>query len=199
MYQDAETYQHRIDVLSKLGHDELGAQLKIVAKELDEATLPLVEKARLRNEFANIKAGFVSADKAIKLQEVTQVIYHNQAMETIKQIFAEEDTKIWCGILNTTGNTKALTQAATHVKSLADRAALLISTDIENSKIHHISVVGEQFKGTLNANDWAERVAGIVGGKSGGNKSNAQGAGIKVEEADSAIKLATEFANKCRV
>ena len=73
LYQEALVYDQRVKKLTKLDHNTLAAQLKIVAKDLDQATLPLVQKANLRNEFAKIKSDFLAADKQIKLNEINQV------------------------------------------------------------------------------------------------------------------------------
>ena len=117
----------------------------------------------------------------------------------MKEAFQDEKVKVWCGIINTTGNTKTLIQASTFIKSLGDRSAVLISLDHENNKVNHVSVVSDNFPGTLTANAWAEQLSTVVLGKSGGNKNNAQGAGTEVAKAEEALNLAREFANKCTI
>ena len=83
------------------------------------------------------------------------------------------------------------------MKGLGDRSACLIAIDEENSKVNYVSCVADNFKGVLSANLWAEQIANIIGGKSGGSKNTAQGAGQEVGKVDEALKLAKEFANKC--
>ena len=74
LFAEAQSYEQRIKKLSKLGHNALGNELKVLGKDLDQATLPLVQKAHLRAEFAKIKTDFLNADKQIKLNEVNQVL-----------------------------------------------------------------------------------------------------------------------------
>jgi alanyl-tRNA synthetase len=104
------------------------------------------------------------------------------------------------GIVNRTGNTKALSQAISHVKGMPDRAALLISIDEVGGKVAHQCVVPKSFveKG-FKASDWAQVVADKVGGKKGGNDTAAQGAGTELHAVNQALQLAQEFASKMNI
>jgi alanyl-tRNA synthetase len=114
----------------------------------------------------------------------------------VKNAFDQNPASLfYVGIVNRSGNTKALSQAISHVKGLSDRAALLISVD--GQKVTHQCIIPKSLveKG-FKAGDWAQVVADKVGGKRGGNDFSAQGAGSDVKAVDEALKLAHEFASR---
>jgi alanyl-tRNA synthetase len=172
----------------------VGKVINILIQDLDSAVLPTVSKNKMRDRFATIKKKFDDADKARKALEA------KQAVSLIDQIFAEnEKLKVYVGVVNKTGNTKALSQAIARVKA-TDRAALLVAVDPDNSKVNYQCVVSKELveKG-LKAAEWVQIFTDKVGGKNGGNDLTAQGAGTKVESVEEAIKLAMEFTSKLKI
>ncbi|KAJ1827583.1 Alanine--tRNA ligase, partial [Coemansia sp. RSA 2708] len=49
-------------------------------------------------------------------------------------------------------------------------------------------------RGQLKANEWAEAVSQVVGGKCGGKGESAQGSGTEVARVDEAVQVAKDFA-----
>jgi alanyl-tRNA synthetase len=184
----ASEIQEKVVGLKTLEGQDLCSSLKSVSKELEQAQLPVVTKNQLRDEFSEIKKKYDDADKLRKTLE------SKEAVELIKKAF-EDDPKmeIYVGVVNKTGNTKALSQAIQHVKT-TDKAALLIAVDTVGGKVSHQCVVPQSFveKG-LKANEWAGVVMEKVGGKKGGNDTSAQGMGDLVSNVEEAVKLAIDF------
>ncbi|KAI8929027.1 tRNA synthetases class II (A)-domain-containing protein [Entophlyctis helioformis] len=188
----ADEFQVKVDDLRKLSGPALEAALKENGKTLDAATLPLLRKHKLKETFAAIKKDFDDKEKARKTRE------SKEAVDSVKAYFdANPDKPLYVAVINKTGNTKALSQAIAHVKTLKDKGALLVAVDPEANKVTHHCVVAQSLldKG-LKATDWAEVVAGKVGGKKGGNDTAAQGAGDRVDLVDEALVLAQAFASK---
>jgi alanyl-tRNA synthetase len=117
-----------------------------------------------------------------------------KVVDELKEIFSKEPA-LYVGVVNKTGNTKALAQGITFVKSI-NKPALLVVVDPENSKVNYQCVVPKEQTAKLDASIWAQVVADVVGGKKGGNNQNAQGAGDNINQVDDAVRLAQEFATK---
>jgi alanyl-tRNA synthetase len=47
----------------------------------------------------------------------------------------------------------------------------------------------------LTASDWVKSVTAIIGGKGGGNETNAQGSGINVDKLSEALEAAKQYAS----
>ncbi|KAJ3274728.1 Alanine--tRNA ligase [Terramyces sp. JEL0728] len=190
--RDADEYEAKVNDLKKLDVSQLESAMKLLGKELETAVIPTVRKNEIRKEFDQIKKEFDESEKSRKAQE------SKKAVDEIKTVFTENpDKNFYVAVINTTGNTKALSQAISHVKGLPGKAALLIAVDHQNQKVNHQCVVPQVFveKG-LKASEWAQVVADVVGGKKGGNDLSAQGAGTGVSKTGHAVTLADEFAAK---
>jgi alanyl-tRNA synthetase len=131
----AQIMESKIKDLEKLSHSDLEAALKVIAKELDVAYIPVVSKNQLKERFTEIKKTFDDADKARKAKEV------KEAVDLIKSIYEQNpEQKVLVKVLPT-GNTKALAQAITHVKGMSNTSALLFAIDGE--KVSHQCVVSK--------------------------------------------------------
>ncbi len=91
-------------------------------------------------------------------------------------------------------NTKALGTALNFAK-VANKAALLLSVDLESGKVMHQCVVPKCWveKG-FSAMEWATVVSSKVDGKKGGKDESAQGQGTNIEKVDEAVEAAILFA-----
>ena len=160
---------------------------------MDQASLPLIRKSKLRDLFSSIKKEFDDIEKARKLAEA------KQAVELVNNVFENNDLPVDVGIINKTGNTKALSQAIGQVKGL-NRAAMLISLDPETKKVIHQSYVPSRMVSSeFNATKWAQVITDSIGGKYGGNDILAQGSGDLIENVDEAVELAKSFASKLKI
>ncbi|KAI8816308.1 tRNA synthetases class II (A)-domain-containing protein [Fimicolochytrium jonesii] len=200
--RQADEVEKRLNGLKELGNSaasspgtgttmtQLEAALKVMAKQLDETTLPILRKHALRQDFNTIKKAFDDADKARKAREM------KEAAERVKTYFTQHaDAPFLVEVLPYGGNGKALAKAIETVKGLQNKAALLITVDSEAGKVNHSCVVPKDFvaKG-LKATDWAAVVSGKVGGRNGGKDEAAAGAGTELANVDEAVRLAAEFA-----
>lgn len=79
----ADDFDKRLTQLKSMEGVSLEAGLKATGKDLDEATLPLLRKHKLRQEFASIKKAFDDADKARKAKEM------KEAAERVKSFFEQ--------------------------------------------------------------------------------------------------------------
>ncbi|KAJ3398687.1 hypothetical protein HDV05_002371 [Chytridiales sp. JEL 0842] len=92
---------------------------------------------------------------------------------------------------------KAVSSAVAHVKSLGTKSALFVSVDADAGKILYSAIVAKDHlaKG-LKAIEWANLVAGLVNGKSGGKDDAAQGAGSDIGKLGEVLKLGEAHAKK---
>ncbi|KAJ3181566.1 Alanine--tRNA ligase [Gaertneriomyces sp. JEL0708] len=186
----AEEYAKMIESLKSLSGVELEAALKITNKKLEEASIPVVQKARLRTVFAGIKKRFDDEDKARKAREI------KEAAERVKKFFEENpDAPFLVEVLPYGGNTKALGKAVDAVKALKNKATLLLTVDSTASKVSYQCVVPkEHVEKGFTALAWADVVAQKVGGRKGGKDDAAAGAGTDLSGVEEAVSLANEFA-----
>ncbi|KAJ1542196.1 Alanine--tRNA ligase, partial [Nowakowskiella sp. JEL0078] len=151
-----------------------------------------VRKNKLREEFAVVKSVFAEADKVKKAKDA------KESVDGVNDYFVSNpETEFLVRVLNVGSNTKAIAQAITHVKGLKNKSALLLAVDTDAGKVALQSVVAKEHidKG-LKANEWAQIVAGLTGGKSGGKEDAAQGSGSDTTKVEEAVLAAQTYAKK---
>ncbi|KAJ1337018.1 alanine-tRNA ligase [Batrachochytrium salamandrivorans] len=191
----ADEFGMKLERLRQLNGALFESTMKETGKTLDAAVLPVLRKYKLKETFAAIKKDFDDRDKARKARE------SKDAIDIVKAFFDENPEKdVFVSVINHSGNSKALSQAIAHVRTLKDKAAMLIAVDPEGGKVAHQCIVPQCLldKG-LKATEWSEAVSSKVGGKKGGSETAAQGAGDRVEQVQEAIDLATAFAEKLSI
>ncbi|KAJ2718309.1 Alanine--tRNA ligase [Coemansia sp. Benny D115] len=173
--------------LYTLANAELDNEIKRLTKVLDTAPIGVYEKHLLRTEFEDIRKKFAEADKAAK------ALAGKQAMEQVQQAIEQKpEQDVFVVELPVAG--KVMSQVATYVKGLKNKAVYFIAAD--GPRVAHQCVVGKPLvERGLKANEWAECVSQIVGGKKGGKEESAQGSGTEVARIGEAINAAEEFAN----
>ncbi|KAJ2801952.1 Alanine--tRNA ligase [Coemansia guatemalensis] len=165
----------------------LESELKRLSKELDAAVIGVYEKHQLRQVFDGIKRQHVEADKAAKALVAKQI--SEQVHSAIEQ---NPDQEAFVFRFDAAG--KALAQMATYIKGLKNKAAYFISVDESAGRVAHQCVVGKPLVARgLKANEWAEAVSAVVGGKKGGKEESAQGSGSEIARADEAVRVAKDF------
>lgn len=186
-----QTYQERVDDLKRpdISAESLDAKLRILSRDLLEASIPIVAKGKLLDEFNAIKKAFNDKEKVRKTAEM------KEAVEIVKKYFDENpEAGFMVGKLPFENNNKALAKAIEHIKSI-NKAGLLISLDSANGKVSHQCVVPKELIGSeFTATAWANVVSQQVGGKNGGKPEAAAGAGTEISKVEDAINLASEFA-----
>lgn len=186
----AKAFEPVVANLKTLKGAELENELKVFLKELNAAVLPFTAKHKFREEYDSIKKAFDDNEKARKAAEIKETTEFVKA-----EIEKNAEAKYIVLRLNVGSNNKAIAGAINYVKNLKTKAALFISVDEATKRVSHQCVVPKEFaKAGFKAIDWAEVVAGKVGGKKGGKDVSAQGSGTEVAAADEALKLADEFA-----
>ncbi|KAJ2323569.1 Alanine--tRNA ligase [Coemansia sp. RSA 2702] len=189
----AQLLQRSLAAEVKSLHSQQGAQLdaeiKRLAIELDQAVIGVYDKHVLRQEFESVRKAFIEADKAAKAQAL------KQATEQVQQAVEQNpDQEVFVFKLAVSG--KAMVQVAKYIKDLKTKAAYFIAVDESGAKVAHQCVVGKEVlaRGQLKANEWAEAVSQVVGGKCGGKGESAQGSGTEVARVDEAVQVAKDFA-----
>ncbi|KAI9500524.1 alanyl-tRNA synthetase [Coemansia spiralis] len=185
----AQLLQRSLESEVKKLHSLEGAQLdqeiKRLTKELDTASIGVYEKHLLLKEFEEIRKRFAEADKAAKAKAVKLA---TEQVETL--IEQNPDKDAFVVQLPVAG--KAIAQVATFVKGLKNKAMYFIA--IDGDRVAHQCVVGKPLvERGLKANEWAEAVSKVVGGKKGGKEDAAQGSGTEVNKVGEAIAVAEEF------
>jgi alanyl-tRNA synthetase len=188
----AGEYSARLELLKTKVGGELESALKDMGKDIDSAYIPYLAKNDLRNSFAIIKKQFDDAEKHRKALEM------KIAVEKVKKHFENNpDSKYLIAIVSETGNSKALSAAIVHVKSL-DKAALFLSLEGDNINIQ-ATVPKVYSESGCNAVEWAKSVIireGVEGGRVGGSSLIAQGSGsLSSNMVQSGISLAENFAS----
>ncbi|KAJ1665128.1 Alanine--tRNA ligase [Coemansia sp. RSA 1646] len=174
-----------VKALHSMEGTQLDQEIKRLTKELDAATFGVYEKHVLRTEFEQIRKRFAEADKAAKTEAV------KRATEQVQTLIEQNpDQDAFVVRLPVAG--KALVQVATFVKNLKNKAVYFIALD--GNQVAHQCVVGKPLVARgLKANEWADVVAAIVGGKNGGKEESARGSGTEVDRVDEAVAAAENF------
>ncbi|EGF82402.1 hypothetical protein BATDEDRAFT_32863 [Batrachochytrium dendrobatidis JAM81] len=191
----ADEFEIKLEQLRRIKGALFETTLKEIGKTLDSSVLPVLRKHSLKETFSAIKKDFDDKDKARKALE------SKEAVDTVKSFFeANPEKTVFVSVINQSGNTKALAQAIAHVRTLKDKAAMLIAVDPETSKVAHQCIVPQiLIDRGLKATEWADAVASKVGGKKGGSESAAQGAGDRAASVQEAVDAATAFIAKLTI
>jgi len=191
LQKQADEHSRRLLDLSKLQGADLESGIKIYAKYLDEATLPAVRKNKLREEFDLVKTAFAAADKVKKTKEAKEVL------DIVTAFFETNPGESVFVKAFSFGNSKAIAQAITTVKGLGSKSALFLDVDSASGKVAQQSIVSKsQIEKGLKANEWAQAVAEVIGGRSGGKEDAAMGAGTETSKVQEAVLVAETFAKR---
>lgn len=188
--EEAERFDKKLKEISVLQGRALNAAVIEATKELDESAIPIVRKEEFRSRLAALKKIFDDADKAAK------AVALEQATELIKNlVLSKPDQLFYVEVVNVGGNSKSLISIQRQFPSTS--AAAVFSVDEENQKVIYASLVPQNLiKRGLNAKEWAESIAAILGGKAGGNEKTAQGTGTHVDLLEKAKEAAIQFATQ---
>lgn len=178
-----------VDKLHSFRAADLGQEMKRLVKELDAAAISVYQKHTLRQSFEGIRKAFDEADKATKLVAI------KEALDLVKQTIEEEPEKdAFVLQLSAAVTSKGMSQVAAYVKGLKSKAIYLLAVDPKAGRVAHQCVVGKPLvQRGLKANEWAEAVSQVVGGKKGGKEESAQGSGTETEKAEEAVEVAERF------
>ncbi|EDN04006.1 hypothetical protein HCAG_01871 [Histoplasma mississippiense (nom. inval.)] len=178
---------------------ELGPQKEIEAKllqvDLNQLSISAVEKARFREQFAQIHK------KVLEGQKAAQKLESKKALDAITGYFEAPENKVAPHLvmqLPISANPKALSDSLNFVKTkMQDKSVYVFAADKEAGKVVHGCHVAQALSEQgATPNDWANTVSSIVGGRAGGKAPISIGNGTEAEKLDEAIKAATEYLEK---
>ncbi|KAG5299284.1 alanyl-tRNA synthetase [Histoplasma capsulatum G186AR] len=178
---------------------ELGPQKEIEAKllqvDLNQLSISAVEKARFREQFAQIHK------KVLEGQKAAQKLESKKALDAITGYFEAPENKVASHLvmqLPISANPKALSDSLNFVKTkMQDKSVYMFAADKEAGKVVHGCHVAQALSEQgATPNDWANTVSSIVGGRAGGKAPISIGNGTEAEKLDEAIKAATEYLEK---
>ena len=183
-----------LDELSKVDADILPVRLAEIVEQLNDANVPLVEKAALRQrveqwqqKIKDLKRQAGKAGREAVVEQARALAEAAPSYERGRLIVAE--------IQGATPET--LRVAADTIRAKRPEVALLlVSADAEAGKVAIIAAVPEDLiaKG-LKAGDWVREAAKACGGSGGGKPDLAQAGGKDVAKVGEALAAARTFAD----
>ncbi|KAI9760048.1 MAG: Alanine--tRNA ligase [Chaenotheca gracillima] len=192
----ADAFSDRLAAVERMPLDAAKEQaVKATSMELNELTVSVVTKARLKERFAKIHKGVQDAQKARQKAE------SKKAVETLTAQLANlEVGKPLVLRVPISANAKAVSEALNHVKTKAkDRTVYIFAADGKEEgdagKVVHGCHVADNISPAANvtASDWSNAVAEILGGKAGGKGTTSQGIGQHVDKVDEALEEAERW------
>ena len=189
--KESERLRQRIREISDLPAKEQGREIVEASRDLESTQIPMLDKIEMRGTLKQLKDKVDDQEKAEKATQVDHAVKHIKAV-----IEKTPDAPFLVEVLHVGSNTKALLQAINEVKSISpNTAVMLLSPDAEAGRVSHMCAVSDAIaeKG-LTADKWAKELEQVVGGKSGGKKTAAQGTGTDVGQLSAAVDIAKQFA-----
>ncbi|KAJ1655886.1 Alanine--tRNA ligase [Dispira simplex] len=168
----------------------LDTALKALGPEINAAQISVCTKYTFRQRYDAVKASFDKAEKARKANQV------KQAVDEVQAVLAKDpEAEFIVCQLNVESNTKALSGAIQHIKSLKTKAAFLFSADMANGRVAHQCLVPKPLvvRG-LQAIEWAKAAQALLGGKCGGKDESAQGSGTETGKLEEVANATISFA-----
>ncbi|GIW74258.1 MAG: hypothetical protein KatS3mg103_0780 [Phycisphaerales bacterium] len=157
-----------------LPDEKLPQAVASLARQIDEAVVPVSRKAELRQALAQLQERLKQARKALARQATQAALAQAKALAE-----STGDGNPLVAILDQArGDRSAMQAAMARIRQgLPDSPVLLLSTD-EDGKVAILAEVPPiaQQRG-LHAGQWVRQVAQVVGGKGGGRPDQAQGGG----------------------
>ena len=185
--QASDKLNHRLLDLDKHETDEFTAETNKLAKDIEEATLPLIDAVRLRQ-------GIKEAQKKIKAaQKEAGKASASAAIDAAREIAENAQGNIIVAqIIGADGNT--LRDAMDVIKSKKPDAALLLAAETGDKCAFLAAVPKAMISQGLKAGDWVREVAKVTGGGGGGRPDMAQAGGKDASKIPAALEAGKTFA-----
>lgn len=187
----AEGLARRVAEAGTLAGDDLQRELAAITHELDQLTLPVPEKARIR---AGVSALAEKVKAAAKQAAAGR--RHEAAMRARQagQAAREAGDRVVVATLELGSDRGAIEQAVRTIRDLCPHAAVMVLSLDEGKVSVMAGVPDAAVKAGLNAGEWVRETAKVLGGKGGGRPDAAQGAGPDVPRVADAARAARAFA-----
>lgn len=158
-------------------HDET---VKTLSKALDEASISLLAKNKLRERLNAVRLTIADADKTVRQAQ------SRMALDIVSEkLLSDEHSRIHVHRIDVGDNGKALLEALNVLKK-DGRSGLLYSVDLLGQRISYYAVVADPHMEKVSAAEWCRAFGDGLGGRSGGKAGAAQGSaslGSSVDEA----------------
>lgn len=191
---NARILVERTQKASALSGKELAAEVQALRDAIDKEVIPAAKRAELNKEWQVLKdktSGARKGDVAAIKKTCTQ--FAEQAAQNL----TDKPAKFFISVIEAASHTDILTEAVKFIREKAkDTGVLLISPDSEKKKVSVLAQVPADMVGKgLKANEWASKVAQVLGGKGGGKPEVGQGAGPDLSKIGEALHEAERYAN----
>ncbi|KLU88736.1 alanyl-tRNA synthetase [Magnaporthiopsis poae ATCC 64411] len=191
--RDAANFSERIAALEKLPlGPEKEAAIKSTQQDLDKLVVSTLTKDELRSRFGKIQKDVT--DELKKRQKAES----KKALDTVTAYFKNSenaDSNTFVGHLPISANSKALADVVNHFKSKDKEKSVYVfggSAD-EGAVVHGVYVGTALSSKGVTAEQWANAVCGVIGGKSGGKEPTRQGQGTAPEKLEDAVREAERY------
>ncbi len=177
-----------LESIRKLSDERLASAVADLQEQLADATIPIAERARLRE-------GIEQLHKRIKKQQKQQAAASaGQVVDRARAIADEAEANVIVASVEGADG-QALRQAMDVIRKKRPEAAMLLAS-VNDGKIAFLAAVPQTLIDTgLKAGDWVREVAKVAGGGGGGKPDMAQAGGKDPAKLDEALQAARDYAS----
>ncbi|NNM26483.1 MAG: hypothetical protein HKO59_10960, partial [Phycisphaerales bacterium] len=184
-------FEERLKAARTLEGDTLATEIETLAAAFDEIGLGVVAKQRLAGPVDELRAKLKSLRKAAQRSAQSDVV------EQTRRIAAEATGPLIVATVDDADPESLRAALDVITAKHPEAAAMLLSADVEASKVAIIAVVPPPLiKQGLKAGDWVREAARVCGGGGGGRPDRAQAGGKDPSKIDDARKAAEAFARE---
>jgi alanyl-tRNA synthetase len=194
--QAAAQFEDRIARAAELEDAAFAGEIGELSRELEQLTLPVSRKSKLRAGIAGLQERLKAASKQAAAAKAQQAAALARAIAESALTSGDE---VIISLIDAGSERAALEQAVKTIRDKCPRSAVMLlsadETDPSAPKVSIIAAVPEVLiKRGLKAGEWVQQAAALVGGKGGGRPEAAQGGGPRVAGVKEAIGSARTFA-----
>ncbi|KAG8809492.1 Alanine--tRNA ligase, partial [Serendipita sp. 399] len=184
----AEVFESRFATVQAMAGREKDEGFKALTVDLNQAEIPALLKADLRDRVATKRKEW-DAEARAREAAVTKA-----AGQAVAKYFEEQPNAIgYFTQVEIGGNAKALQSILSQGKMLG-KPVYVLSIDAEAGKVIHGNYLPPSAASSgFDARSWASSVAEVIGGKTGGKPDSAQGVGTDVSKVVEGVKVAEEL------
>ena len=170
--------------------DSLHNRLAEITAIMTQSEMPVVEKARLRSDMAQLQERAKKAQKEAAKAGAGEVL--TQAESLLSDAPRVGDTAIVCGALPGAA-VDQLRAACDSLRAKAGSAAVLLATESEGKVVLLAAMTTDVVGRGVKAGELIRDIAPVVGGKGGGRPDMAQGGGPDAGKIDEAVSAARQW------
>lgn len=188
-YEEAAELRKRAEGLHEAPADTLHDHVSTLSHVIEQATLPLVERAKLREHILVLNEKIKAHRKQVDSKTA------EAAVEQARDIAETQDGSVIVAQIEG-GDANALRSAMDVIRKKRPESAMLLAA-VGDDKVALLAAVPKDLiaKG-LKAGDWVKAVAQVVGGGGGGRPDMAQAGGKDPSKIQDALETAKRFAEE---